>query len=313
MPRKQKVQKVVNEYGVKGSGFSKGNDTFVENQIVQLDIDMDEQRQKDLMEYNPTMNEPKGIEPEGISEFETIQQSVDKKDNEKNMKTKFDKYVNEKNETIQKTLEARNEVYKSVESDDILQWVDLDGSKAFMANYTNWPNVDLPCFWCLEKFNGPSWPLTVGRNKDGKFKVRGVHCSPECALAHGMDSREISENISLSSMYSWMESFVYKVTGNYKGITPAPPRMMMQKFGGPMTIDMFKLASKMEGYNSYLTYPPLESSLVVWNRLKTNIDKDLYDDSETKEEDQLVLKRKTPFYNKDASLESVWKLKTIKQ
>ena len=216
MPRKQKELRVVEQYGVKGSGFSKVKNTFVENQIVQLDIDMNEQQQKDLMEYNPNMNEPKGIEPDGISEFETLSQSVNKGDNENNMKKKFDKFVTEKNNSIQKTLEARNEVYKSVKSDEILQWVDLDNSKAFLANYSNWPNVDVPCFWCLEKFNGPCWPLVVGRNKDGKFKVRGVHCSPECALAHGMDSREIGENISLSSMYSWMESFVYKVTGNYK-------------------------------------------------------------------------------------------------
>jgi len=55
-----------------------------------------------------------------------------------------------------------------------------------------------------------------------------------------LDSREISENISMADMYSWNQAFIYKVTGDYDVIRPSPPRMMLKKFGGWMTIDVFR-------------------------------------------------------------------------
>lgn len=96
--------------------------------------------------------------------------------------------------------------------------------------------MNVPCQWCLETFSGTSWPLVVGRNKKGTFLVRGHHCSPACALAHGLDSRELSENIAISNIYSWLMAFMYKVTGHYDSIRPAPPRFMLKKFGGPMSV-----------------------------------------------------------------------------
>lgn len=63
--------------------------------------------------------------------------------------------------------------------------------------------------------------------KDGTFKVRGHHCSPNCALAYGLDSREISESITVENIYSWMSALVYKITGDYSEIRPAPPRLML--------------------------------------------------------------------------------------
>jgi hypothetical protein len=56
----------------------------------------------------------------------------------------------------------------------------------------------------------------------------------------------------------------------------------------------------MGNFSSYLTYPPLETSLPVWNRIRQTQDID-----ESKEE-ELVLKRKTPFYT--SSLESMWQI-----
>jgi hypothetical protein len=73
-----------------------------------------------------------------------------------------------------------------------------------------------------------------------------------------------------------------------------------------MTPKMFALECMMKEYNSYLTYPPLETSLPVWNRIKSDVN------NENKEEDdELVLKRKTPFYDEKSSLDSIWRINSI--
>lgn len=302
MPRKQKESKVSKEYGVINSSFHQEGLSLMDNQIVQLNIPMDDEP-KDPLQYNPDIVEPMGMEDTGLGEFQQIQsQSLQQK--ELDRKEEQQRLMNLKNKEIEDQLATRLQRFTDVSKNDMLQWVDLDMSKAFMDSNVDWPNVNTPCQWCLEKFNGMSWPLVVGRNKNGQFKVRGNHCDPSCALAHGMDSREISENIPISKIYSWMMAFIYKVTGDYDTIRPAPPRFMLQKFGGPMTLDMFRKESSMQNYSSYLTYPPLETSLPIWNRIKTNTKEDNDDDT-------LVLKRNKPFYDQKSSLDSIWRTQSV--
>lgn len=307
MPRKQKVTIVEKEYGVKTTQFHKDDSSFTQNQIVRLNINLDDQKSSGskLMDYNPDMTEPTGVLQDGLDDLYELPQSTSKKENKKEIERekKYKEMMKEKNSQIENELQQKKTQFVTVKEEDMLQWVDMGHSQAYITQRNN---DSVPCYWCLEKFNTISWPLVVGRNKQGKFKVRGRHCSPNCALANGMDSREMSETIPVSSLYSWMQSFVYKVTGNYDEIRPSPPRAMMQKFGGPMTPKMFSLECMMKNYNSYLTYPPLETSLPVWNRIKS-------DGSEQDEdEDELVLKRKTPFYDQKQSLDSIWRIKTIK-
>lgn len=56
----------------------------------------------------------------------------------------------------------------------------------------------------------------------------------------------------------------------------------------------------MEHYSSYLTYPPLETSVAVWNRIKQV-------DTEEEDDSVLVLKRKKPVYDTNKSIDSMWK------
>lgn len=312
MPRKQKDKLVEKEYGVKASPFHKNDTSLIQNQIVKLDIslaDVDSKNKTaDLMDYNPSIPEPKGMLENGLDELYELPQNVQQTDStitneEKERQKKYKEMMQKKNEQIESQLQDYKQQFVNVKENEMLQWIDMDNSQAYV---TQRADDSIPCFWCMEKFNTISWPLVVGRNKQGCFKVRGRHCSPNCALANGMDSREMSETIPVSSLYSWMQSFVYKVTGSYDEIRPSPPRAMMQKFGGPMTPKMFALECMMKEYNSYLTYPPLETSLPIWNRIKS-------ENSENKEdEDELVLQRKTPFYDQKQSLDSIWRIKTLK-
>ena len=303
MPRKQKFSRIEKEYGVKSSKFHQLDNSFQKNQIVQLNISEKEMSQQDdLLKYNPKIPDPQGLEESNIDNFQKIPQRKQKNQETTNIK-EFNDLVQKKNNKIEEELQRHNQLYREVKMDQMIQWIDLVNSKAFMQQKQM---INIPCYWCLEKFNNISWPLVVGRNKYGKFKVRGHHCSPNCALANGMDSREISETIPVSNLYSWMQAFVYKVTGNYDTIRPSPPRMMLEKFGGSMTLKQFRLESKMKNYNSYLTYPPLETSLSIWNRVRS--EEDIKED----EDNELVLKRKTPFYDQEQSLDQIWNIKTLK-
>lgn len=259
-----------------------------------------------LLEYTPKIEEPMGILSDGLEDFQKIQEQDAVKDTKQDDRSKQQqKQMEQRNEEIQKELDERGKKYEQTNKKNILQWVDLESSGAYEQYLQNWPNVNLPCAWCLEKFSTISWPLVVGRTKNGTFKVRGHHCSPNCALANGLDSREVSESIPVTDIYSWMQAFVYKVTGNYKQIRPAPPRLMLQKFGGSLTVEMFRRECSMENFSSYLTYPPLETSLPIWNRIHTN------QDEEQKNDDTLVLKRSKPFYDTKQSLDSIWQLGTV--
>ena len=306
MPRKQKYARVEKEYGVNKSDFYKKPPEFVQNQIVQINMNSDDIKEKDnddLLDYNPELTEPKGLVADGLEEYERIQYKDEITDESKKIQSLKQK-MDERNKEIELDLEKRAQKYSLQENETMLSWIDLQSSQGFEQNLRRWPNVNLPCFWCLESFHTMPWPLVVGRSKDGTFKVRGHHCSPNCALANGLDSREISENISMADMYSWNQAFIYKVTGDYDVIRPSPPRMMLKKFGGWMTIDVFRKECGITQFSSYLTYPPLETSLPVWNRIKTQEDADVHSDDK-----ELVLKRSKPFYDPKQSLDSLWQIR----
>lgn len=301
MPRKQKSPPVQKEYGVKSSKHHMSNTSFVENQIVQINLPKDTlDDSSKLMDYNPDLSEPKGLEADGLSEFELLNDTSEQ--TKKTEKQPWNQKMEERNTQIEQELKKHQEKYETVKQKQLLQWVDLQHSQAYIQDMSSWPNVQYPCHWCLEKCNNISWPLVVGRSKSGCFKVRGHHCSPNCALANGLDSRELSETISVSELYSWMQAFVYKVTGSYDEIRPAPPRLMLEKFGGILSIEKFRKESAMKDYSSYLTYPPLETSLPVWNRIKTS------QNEMDNEDNELVLKRSKPFYDTSQSLDSMWRI-----
>ena len=297
MRRKQKNLNIKKEYGVKNTNFHKDDTDIIENQIVQLNIPVEESK---VTQYNPTISEPTGLEAEGISECQHISAQTQQQEVELKRQEEQRREMELKNSQIETYLTQRQQKFKNLDKKQMMQWIDLQGSAAYEDFNRDWPNIETPCQWCLDSFDGLSWPLVVGRNKKGTFLVRGNHCSPQCALAHGLDSREISENISASSLYSWMMAFIYKVTGHYDSIRPSPPRFMMKKFGGPMTSKQFHLESQMEHYSSYLTYPPLETSVAIWNRIQQT-------DHEEEDDTSLVLKRSKPVYDTNTSLESIWK------
>lgn len=101
----------------------------------------------------------------------------------------------------------------------------------------SWPrSTDIHCWWCTEAFSCMPCSIPVSRT-NGVFQCKGVFCSWECAKAF----------LIKDPMYScvdrggWLLLLAKRVCGpQVTGITAAPPRQALKKFGGSLTIEQFR-------------------------------------------------------------------------
>lgn len=117
-----------------------------------------------------------------------------------------------------------------------------------------WPScTSVACFWCCEQFPGPPVGLPVGYADGGaSFMVTGCFCSLPCAAAFNQDSDE--SNSVKCSRHSMMCAMSMRA-GVGDDVPLAPPRQMLERFGGRMSVDEFRAAS---GAKVFLcSLPPL--------------------------------------------------------
>ena len=88
--------------------------------------------------------------------------------------------------------------------------------------------------------------------ENGVFSNIGNFCSYPCICRHIIDSNECTENIF--NKLSILNLFV-NIHMKFKGYTvsPAPPRLVLKMFGGPMDIDEYR-----NYHNDYLTITNIE-------------------------------------------------------
>ena len=109
-------------------------------------------------------------------------------------------------------------------------------------NLTNKP----ACWNCCHAIdnNCISQPIKF---ENGVFSNIGNFCSYACICRHIVDSNESSENIfsklSILNLFVNMKSKIPGIT-----VTPAPPRLVLKMFGGPMDIEEYR-----NYHNDYLT------------------------------------------------------------
>jgi len=99
----------------------------------------------------------------------------------------------------------------------------------------DWPSkTEALCLHCAEPC--PSAPLPAVKYYDShedKYWVYGFFCRPCCSLAHVNEQA----NIDNSRCLLWTQS-VLKTYFNASG-SPSPPRAMLKKFGGKLTLSEF--------------------------------------------------------------------------
>lgn len=98
-----------------------------------------------------------------------------------------------------------------------------------------------PCQWCLHSFENPPVGVPFRINSSGTYDSFGVFCSLECASAFNFDKLHASHvAFARHTMCCELATKHSKQTVRPIKIRPAPPREMLEMFGGPLTIDQFR-------------------------------------------------------------------------
>ena len=111
------------------------------------------------------------------------------------------------------------------------------------------------CWWDSHPFTSVPIAIPTSYNSVNKtFKVMGCFCSFQCALAYKKYDRNL-DNVDTSLLYF----FFNKITPNKINVTnlkPAPPRQMLNIFGGSLSIDQYREFTKDRNLTyDMITYP----------------------------------------------------------
>lgn len=115
-----------------------------------------------------------------------------------------------------------------------------------------WPtSTSIACFWCCHKFDTPPIGLPCKYYKN-RFYVMGCFCSLECASAYNIMQLKDSHIEERNNLLNYLSNRL----GYTNIIKTAPPREMLQMFGGNMTIDEFRKTNTSEK-SIHVNFPPM--------------------------------------------------------
>jgi len=96
--------------------------------------------------------------------------------------------------------------------------------------------TNLCCWWCVHPFDNPPFGLPV-KYENNKYEVQGCFCSLNCAKAYNLKEN----NYRTSEINSLIEDFRRELFGiDSIPVLIAPPRQVLNIFGGYLSIDDFR-------------------------------------------------------------------------
>lgn len=111
--------------------------------------------------------------------------------------------------------------------------------------------TDICCWWCCHKFKTNSIPIPMKYNEVKEvFYTFGNFCSFSCSKAFIENNKKPYYNCSQNGLLEFMR---YKITGERKTIKPSPHRLLLNMFGGPLTIEEFR--KKNDSNYTFVNYP----------------------------------------------------------
>ena len=134
-----------------------------------------------------------------------------------------------------------------------------------------WPEqVNIYCWHCCHPFKTRPVSIPI-RYVNEKFYVYGVFCSYNCAAAYNLNSNDYNKN-EKHQLLSLMYSKLYNIS-NFTEIYPAPPKEILQIFGGNVTIDEYRKNFITNNKEFKLIIPPLISIIPQVEETKRKIKK----------------------------------------
>ena len=198
------------------------------------------------------------------------------------MKSKLEKY--ESKERIDKS----NKVYNND-----LNFISYSTGKAITIKKTK-----IKCWWDCHPFSNLPFALPELRH-DNKYYLRGCFCSPNCALAYNLYHLKDSKIDKRKSLVYILYREMYGLKPNeIINIKEAPPRELLEDFGGSMGIDTFRKTFIMMDKEYIVYIPPIRPINMVIE------EKNVLAHDESNDKD-LVLKRSKPLSKKRSVIASM--------
>ncbi len=146
------------------------------------------------------------------------------------------------------TIKEKDINYKPIK----LNMIDIKSNKSVVVDKTN-----LACWWCTHEFDTIPCFLPE-RYYDDTFYVTGCFCSFNCVLSYNLNMNDYKtmERYSLINKYY---ELIYENDDKKKleDLVLAPPREILQKFGGPITIEDYRKNLKICKKEWKIKIPPL--------------------------------------------------------
>ena len=173
--------------------------------------------------------------------------------------------------------------------------------------------TDVACFWCAHTFvNQPC--ILPEREEKGTYHVYGNFCCPECAVSYLLE-----ESLDATTRWERMALLnrIYGVACKHARIFPAPSRSSLKLFGGPMTIEAFRKTVLQGKVRIDIQMPPMVSILGsldtkpidFYDSSLKNTVSPLLQETVSKAEEGLRLKRNKPLKDRESTLDSVMNIK----
>ena len=112
------------------------------------------------------------------------------------------------------------------------------------------------CWWCTCSFDSQVFSMPIRASQHNQFETIGCFCSPECCAAYIFD-----KNAYNGDAWKNYEMLHHMVSSSYDGqtirIKLAPPREILQKYGGNYTIDGYRQLLKDYRKDVHICMPPI--------------------------------------------------------
>ena len=157
------------------------------------------------------------------------------------------------------------------------------------------------CLWCKHTFDTPSIEMPEDYYND-TFHCCGHFCSWNCVMAY---------NIDLNDTATWKRTSLinlmfYKTYNIFKEITPAPSWLMLEDFGGILSIKDFRELFIINNKDYLVLHPPIITRQLQIEESYKKSTQGVANKLENLQENELVLKRSKPteatFFNLEKTM-----------
>lgn len=272
--------------------------------IAHLDIHSNEVVFRDqITKYDPSPPiQPEPYDPSADNIFANTQGTIDIISDEK-VDTVGEVESTIKYEDVQTNLSTHESRPLQVFSkcDLLVEFATASATKQLPASTT------VACYWCSHTFANQPCIIPLSE-RHGVYKVYGNFCCPECSIAY-----LLQEHIDPHVRWERM-ALLYRIydTSAEGRIYPAPPREVLQLFGGPLSIESYRATIAGHKIRVDLHIPPIVSIIgsidtkpidFYDTSIKNNIVLLPYDKMQ-KAEEGLRLKRSKPLKDKESTLDA---------